>query len=198
MKHKLIEGFWFPFHIDENWLKNIIKEIWEEHEYDRYGLEIKGGDIILDFGANVGVFTKYSSIKKAQVYAFESDPIYFECLKLNTHCYSNVNIKQGFVSDRFEENHYNFSTIFELYNLTHVDFCKIDIEGWEYPLLINSPIEYLKKIKQISIEMHGLGVNDHKILEIIEILSKCGFKLNFEQIHKQYNIGMLYAKNMSS
>jgi len=197
MKQVLIEGFLFPSDVDENWFKNIKKEIWEDHEYDRYGLEIKENDIVLDLGANVGAFTIYCVKKKAKIFAFESDLKYFECLEVNTVLYKNVNIKHGFVSDRNTINHYSLPTIFKMYDLKYVDFCKIDIEGWEYPFIINCPIEYLKLVKQISMEVHNLKENSLKILEIIEILSKCGFKVNFEHIHKNYNIGMLYAKNMS-
>lgn len=195
-KYQLIDEFYFPKNIDPNWFRNVYKEIWDEYEYDRHGLKISAGGIVLDFGANVGAFSRYASYKGANhVYAFESDAEYFECLKLNTEeTFYDITLIKGFVSDRFEFGHYNFPTIFSMFNLNEVDFCKIDIEGWEFPLLLNSKAEDIQKIKQFAIEVHGLYENGYKILEIIEMFSKNNYCVNFEHIHKEYNIGMVYAK----
>lgn len=191
----LVDGFYFPSHIDPNWLILIKREIWKDHEYDRYGLNIKEGDIVLDFGANVGTFTKYALNKGAKrVYSFECDNNYFECLNLNLNQSPNVMLMKGFVSDRSEEGHFNFVKIFSLFNLTEVDFCKIDIENWEYPLLINSNPIYLKKIKQFAIEVHEINIFPEKVLQLIEIFSKAGFYVNYERIHQDSTLGMLYCK----
>ena len=44
----------------------------------------------------------------------------------------------------------------KMYNLDRIDFIKIDIEGGEYDLLNNTPVEVLDKIDKISCEMHGI------------------------------------------
>lgn len=195
---KIVEGFYFPSDVDENWLINVRKEIWEENEYDRFGLQIHPYDTVLDLGANVGVFTKFALDKGANhVYAFECDQHYFDCLNLNLYNNSKATTIKGFVSDRIEENHYNFSTIFNKFNLGRVNFCKIDIEYWEYPLLLNATPEEIQRIDQFAIEVHDIYSNSYKVFEILEMFSKNNFAVNFEHIHKDYNLGMVYAKNKS-
>ena len=193
---KIVEGFYFPSDVDENWLINVRKEIWEENEYDRFGLQIHPYDTVLDLGANVGVFTKFALDKGANhVYAFECDQHYFDCLNLNLYNNPKATTIKGFVSDRIEENHYNFLTIFNKFNLGRVNFCKIDIEYWEYPLLLNATPEEIQRIDQFAIEVHDIYSNSYKVFEILEMFSKNNFAVNFEHIHKDYNLGMVYAKN---
>ena len=75
----LVDDFYYFEDQDPNWILGLKKEIWEDQEYTRYGLDIKKGDIVLDCGANVGVFSKFALNKGAQhVYSFECDPSVFE------------------------------------------------------------------------------------------------------------------------
>jgi FkbM family methyltransferase len=59
-----------------------IKEIWEDQCYTKYHI-IKKDDIVVDIGANVGVFTLYALSLGAMVYAFEPYPESFLILKRN-------------------------------------------------------------------------------------------------------------------
>jgi tRNA G37 N-methylase Trm5 len=192
--NNIVEDFYFPSCYDPEWFKTVKKEIWEDDEYTRYGIDIIPGDIVLDCGANVGIFTKYALNKGAKhVYAFECDPSNYECLILNIQ-EPNVGLIKGYISDRFEENHFNFQTIFDIFNLDEIDFAKIDIEYWEYPLLLNMPIDILTRINQYVIEVHNIYDNAYKILQILEKFNQNGYVINFEQIHKNTNLGMIYAK----
>ena len=192
--NNIVEDFYFPSCYDPEWFKTVKKEIWEDNEYTRYGIDIIPGDIVLDCGANVGIFTKYALNKGAKyVYSFECDPSNYECLILNIQ-EPNVGLIKGYISDRFEENHFNFQTIFDIFNLDEIDFAKIDIEYWEYPLLLNMPIDILTRINQYVIEVHNIYDNAYKILQILEKFNQNGYVINFEQIHKNTNLGMIYAK----
>jgi len=192
--NNIVEDFYFPSCYDPEWFKSVKKEIWEKNEYTRYGIDIIPGDIVLDCGANVGIFTKYALNKGAKhVYAFECDPSNYECLILNIQ-EPNVGLIKGYISDRFEENHFNFQTIFDIFNLDEIDFAKIDIEYWEYPLLLNMPIKTLNQVKKYAIEVHNIYDNAYKILQILEKFNQNGYVINFEQIHKNTNLGMIYAK----
>lgn len=190
---QIVNGYYFPSKTGALWLENVIKEIWDDHEYDRYGVRINQGDIVLDFGANVGSFSKYAINQGARhVYAFECENDEFEYLELNTKDEPKITITKGFVSDRNDENHYNLPKIFNSFDLGMVDFCKIDIENWEYPLLFNANPDDLKLINQFAIEVHNIYNNYQNILEMF---SKIGFSTNYEQVHKNCNLGMIYAKN---
>ncbi len=199
-----VDNFYFPSNLEGAWLENVIKEIWEDKEYEKFDTKINPGDIVLDLGANVGVFTAYALNQGAHhIYAFECETKYFDCLRLNTINFSQVTNIEGIISERYDDvweldpfrgkDNYNFSRIFKKFNLGKIDFCKIDIEGGEYPLLLDSNIDDIKKINKFSIEVHNINVDHKKVYNIIEMFSKNGYFVNFSQ-NIQYELGMIYAK----
>jgi len=46
----------WPWEVDAFWLKELIKEIYEDRVYER-SFRVEEGDVVVDVGANVGVFT---------------------------------------------------------------------------------------------------------------------------------------------
>ena len=182
----------------EDITKIFYKEIVLENEYSRFDIKVKSGDIVLDCGAFVGIFTQDALDKGASyVYSFECNPDHYKCLKQNITS-SNATLILGYITDRYEVEHYNFDRILKEFNLTHIDFAKIDIEGWEYPLLLNMPDDTMKKINKWAIEFHMFDWNNNpeylqKMLSIIEKFSKNGFRINYEHIHKEWNVSMMYA-----
>lgn len=181
-------------YFDINWYKSVFKEIWIDHEYSRYGVNVEKNDIVVDCGANVGYFTNYAlNYRKAKhVYSFECHESYVECLTENTD--ENVTITQAFVSDRDEDGHYNVERMLKEFNLTHIDFMKVDIEWWEYPFILNMSDETMKRVNKWVIEVHSIYDNYDKILNMIEKFTLNGFDVNYEQIHKNTNLALLYAK----
>ena len=73
--------------------------------------------------------------------------------------------------------------IYKKYNLEKIDFLKMDCEGAEFEIILNTSTEVLKKIKKISIEIHEDMVT-HKIEELITKLSKSGFTINIKNSTK--------------
>jgi len=73
--------------------------------------------------------------------------------------------------------------IFDENRLDVCDFLKMDCEGAEHEIILNCPMEYLYRIKQFAIEVHG----DAKPL--IDYLSSKGF-VTYET---KKALGMLYA-----
>ena len=184
-------------------------EIFHEREYDRYGAKVEPGDIVIDFGAYVGMFSQFAVSKGAkQVYCVEADPTHYECLIENTKHTPNIKPHLGLVSDRRDKpNEYNLERIMDENNLQHVDYVKVDIENWEYPLLINMGDEVMSRVDKWAIEFHLQWSNDgnkwghpmfdghnvSKVLHVMERFTRAGLKLGYEHIHKGYNIVMLYA-----
>ena len=113
-------------------------------------------------------------------------------MKENTD--EDATVIQAFVSDRNEEGHYNIERMLNEFGLTHIDFIKVDIEWWEYPLLINMSDETMKRANKWVIELHSIYDNRDKILNIIEKFTLNGFDVNYEQVHKNTNLALLYAK----
>jgi FkbM family methyltransferase len=61
----------------------IFAEVWHRRDYDVPGMQIRPNDIVIDIGANQGVFTCYAAYRGARVYAFEPFPQSFEILREN-------------------------------------------------------------------------------------------------------------------
>lgn len=76
----------------------------------------------------------------------------------------------------------NNTNLFFLFEKFDNIFVKMDIEGWEYPWILNMPEEYLKKIKQMTIEFHGIYDDSWDTLH--KDKAKCWKKL----VSTHYNI----------
>jgi len=174
------------------WYENVYKEIWFDHEYSRYGVEVKENDIVIDCGANVGFFTLYALNKGAKhVYSIECDDRNMESLYYNLEN-KNVTIIKEYVG--FGDGNIDIKQIFNLINKPFIDFIKIDIEWAEYDLLINTPDDIMKRVDKWVIEFHDIYGNYETIFKIIEKFSKNNFSINYEQVHKNSNLALLYAK----
>ena len=174
------------------WYENVYKEIWFDHEYSRYGVEVEKNDIVVDCGANVGFFTLYALDKGAKhVYSIECDDKNMESLHYNLENTNSTIIKEyvGFGGENVD-----IENIFKRINEPFINFIKIDIEWAEYDLLLNTPDNIMKRINKWVIEVHDLYSHYYKIFQIIEKFSKNGFVLNLEHVHKDTNLALLYAK----
>jgi predicted rRNA methylase YqxC with S4 and FtsJ domains len=174
------------------WYENVYKEIWFDHEYSRYGVEVEKNDIVVDCGANVGFFTLYALDKGAKhVYSIECDDKNMESLHYNLENTNSTIIKE-YVG--FGDENIDIENIFKRINEPFIDFIKIDIEWAEYDLLLNTPDNIMKRVDKWVIEVHDLYSHYYKIFQIIEKFSKNGFVLNLEHVHKDTNLALLYAK----
>jgi predicted rRNA methylase YqxC with S4 and FtsJ domains len=174
------------------WYENVYKEIWFDHEYSRYGVEVEKNDIVVDCGANVGFFTLYALNKGAKhVYSIECDDKNMESLHYNLENTNSTIIKE-YVG--FGDENIDIENIFKRINEPFIDFIKIDIEWAEYDLLLNTPDNIMKRVNKWVIEVHDLYSHYYKIFQIIEKFSKNGFVLNLEHVHKDTNLALLYAK----
>lgn len=191
-----------PEGIDPDLIRSFHKEIFYDHEYNRFGIFVEKNDIVLDAGANIGIFTDYALIMGAKkVIAIESDFNIYYSFRKNIVS-DKVICKLGFVSNTESINKtipsYDLKQLFLKFDLRYIDFAKIDIEGHEYDLLINSDDYFLSRINKLAIEVHFNSDKDYaRTLSIIEKLSKNNFNVFYDRPHPNYNLGMLYAKNNS-
>lgn len=72
-------------HLNRNETDYIYREIFELQAYLRHGIVIEDGDVIVDAGANIGLFTLFASrmARDLRILAFEPNPAAFVCLKAN-------------------------------------------------------------------------------------------------------------------
>lgn len=158
---------------DTNYTKFIIAE-WEDLPYSKY---IKPGSTILDIGANVGLFALHVLPYAKYMVCVEPTPAHMQIQieLLNTskvdHCLAALNSYTGKTKFHLEPVNTTMNTIRQdggievdcitlldlcnKYNLTEVDFCKVDIEGSEWQAIT---VERIKEvagiIKAFFVELH--------------------------------------------
>lgn len=186
---------------EEELTTNFQREIYSEKEYERFGIKIEDGDIVLDAGANVGIFTQYAmDMGASRVLSYECEELFFKCFKDNI-IDKRANCTLGFVGHNF----YDLPKILKQHKIDMIDFAKIDIEGAEFDMFNNMQNEDLRRVRKWAIEFHTLAGNhnfsmeDRKnklwsLLEILEKFSINGFDIYFEQIHKGWDVVHLFAK----
>jgi 31-O-methyltransferase len=83
-----------------------LHEICDDQLYLQAGVSISAGDVVVDVGANIGVFTLYAAKQGAQVYAYEPMPPTYAVLQQNVEAHGLgrlVRIRNIGLSDRAEE-----------------------------------------------------------------------------------------------
>lgn len=161
-------------------LYSFYKKISDKKEMELFKKIIKPGDVILDIGANIGLYSSYFSRlcgKTGTVHSFEPDVTNFKNLKKVTSNLSNVSINHVAVSDsnkplkiytshRLNVDHRTYpvdtySTSYEVpatsiddyvQNKYKVNIIKIDIQGAEFPALTGMT-ETLKANPEVIIFM---------------------------------------------
>jgi FkbM family methyltransferase len=159
---------------------------------------IKTGSIVIDAGAYIGDHTiAYSRAAgvDGNVFAFEPNPVAFECLEYNMKNLPNVTcFKQGLGSKIESKGLTNYGGNYGINHLTEghgisittidelgmfgVDFIKIDVEGYELEIL-KGATETLKKFKPvllIEINRGTLKREGIKEQDIFYFLDRFGYK----------------------
>lgn len=160
---------------------------------------------IVDFGANVGVFTIFvlSANPVCRVYSVEAQPELVEALKRNLTANgleSRCQIFNGFIGEAttewavsFLEEHPEVKSLdtSEFFsNLGRVDFLKCDIEGAEFGLFTEAT-DWTRKVSQISAEYHWNRQDGERLEKIIQ-------ELGFETALKDHgNLGYVIASRAS-
>ena len=126
---------------------------------------IKQWRVCLDIGSNIGQWTRPLSKKFESVVCFEPNPNFRECFEKNIQ-EKNVLLWPYGLSDKEHKAKQDFnSTVLQQedgdidcrtldsFGLTNVDFVKIDVDGFEIPLLNGARETLTKNDPVINIEM---------------------------------------------
>ena len=157
-----------------------------------YPIRTRKEDVVLDVGANIGIFTLKVAKKVRRVISIEPEPQNFSILSKNiiTNNLSNVTLLNLAISDKEEIVHFQdtggvakvsttgtavkaepLDMILDKLGNPKVTILKMDIEGYEGKVL--SVFNKYDTIKQIIIETHSKKLTE----DITQILAKQGFSV---------------------
>jgi len=125
--------------INEAVARATLHEIFVDKLYFQEGVSILPGDIVLDVGANIGVFTLFAAKQGAQVYAYEPVPPTFEVLQDNTclhHLERVAHTRNIGISDRVEKRlmfHYPSCSVCDSWTAQD-DLFELMSENWQNTL----------------------------------------------------------------
>jgi FkbM family methyltransferase len=162
--------------VDETWNENVYRL--HEYQFKDNGVFLDIGANIGSVSLYVDNFNKVrNKDNKIKVYSVEPEPNNLSLLKENiknnptenitvinnaiwheqktvyiTNQGGNSSIIDGSYPESVEVLAITIQNFIDLYNIDEIDVAKIDIEGAEFDLIINTPPETLAKIKYITLE----------------------------------------------
>jgi len=213
MNKKYIYGWWLPKedqHFECYFSQSIQvgdKRLYQPQHIDRCFYHIKNRKhTAIDVGGHCGFWSFYLGGNFKKVYAFEPVEIFRECFKKNIP-HGNVELlpvalgnENSFVSMNIEfentgkthvSNKLDDLNKVELkklddYELTNVDFIKIDVEGYENQVVLGAKETLLKNKPIIIIEQKGFSDRFNETqFEAIDTLKSYGAKV-IDQVFKDY------------
>ncbi len=157
----------------DDWYRNIIKkEIFEEKIYERF-FQVEENDIVVDFGASIGPFSKTILHKNPQrIYCLEPCENLYKNLvnNLNNSKITNLNyaisnkdydilssdVSLLYVSEnqKFVKS-ITFKTFIKKFHIKKIDFLKTDCEGGEYDIFTDENYDWIcENVRKIVGEWH--------------------------------------------
>lgn len=185
-----------------NYADLILNQINTEQMYQVY-LKDSDGWNILDFGANIGLFSLYAQDGN-QVYSIEPDPKHFKILEKLTEPYDNMHPKNIALShidgdvdfylsppdnttmnslinksgEKIEVKGMTLNTLLTELKLDSVDLVKCDIEGSEMLALTDDNLSKVAdKIKVWFVEVHatdGRTIQQNRLI-LAQTFHNCGY-----------------------
>jgi FkbM family methyltransferase len=194
----------------------IYWEVWKLKEYEDPKMVIQENANVVDIGAQAGIFTVWAARKAPQgkVFSIEPHPKNYKYLlanktlnKLshvktyglalgkqngnitlytspaNTGGHSIYNLENG---RPITVPTFTFESFLKQANIKHIDYLKIDTEGAEYDILLNTPKNILKNIDKIFLEYHDNIPEKYTHHDLVKLFKDCGFTVKTG--------GMLYQR----
>ena len=180
-----INSLWYSSEPPDGFFSERLQEVVDVHYQNRYRWYVYNNiprkRVMIDIGANIGIFARPSAERFEHVICFEPVLKNFEVLQKNLETYSNVELHNLGLSDRdqtatFElqtlkcghtkqveefvpnpefEKHTGELTTLDRFNFESVDWIKIDVEGFENAVLEGSRATIQRNRPWLLIEDNG-------------------------------------------
>lgn len=184
------EWYYHNEKIDTWW--EIISEAWKENRV-KYFQYVKHKNVVVTAGAHIGMYTRFYSKEFKTVYAFEPDPLSFECLVNNVKENNVIKMQCALGNDNRvieldrsgphkhltykvgEPSEIDYIPMIKVDNLglRACDLLQLDVEGYEYEIM-KGAVETIAKFHPVIIAEKNLNGNIEK--EILEFLTPLGYK----------------------
>lgn len=201
------QGLWLPDgekHLpDEMAQQGVLLEGMPTYQYGKYAAAMNlviQNRVAVDVGAHVGLWSRVMSVDFNHVYAFEPVPEHQECWDLNMHDHTNATLhrvalgneektavmtsKPGSSCETWVDEAGDEVAIKKLdgFNLTDVDFLKIDCEGYELFVLQGGreTIERCRPVICVEQKPGHAGRYDLNDTEAVDYLLTLGATLHGE------------------
>jgi len=188
----------------------VVWEIWRAKIYDDLRFPIEEKHVVVDIGAHIGAFAIRAAklARLGRVYAYEASSKNHSLLKRNSLLCNtnNITIYNKAVSDtrgkvKFFQPGFNGAlgslmqetdspmeivesvTLLDIIsenNIDTIDLLKIDAEGAEYNILLNSHETTLLKVQRIILEYHEFDDDTRDHRDIVKFLEAHQFKVIVE------------------
>jgi FkbM family methyltransferase len=182
-------------------------DIWLIEIYTRDYNPIKSNSIILDIGASIGIFSLFAAHLGGRVFSFEPDPESFRYLTNNARknsrlqinpfpfaissCRSNRNLfirtertgssfyqrSEGTGSGMIDVECKALEDVLTENNIEKCDFLKMNCEGAEYEILLNTTNETLSHFKYLVIECHE-KLTTYTFSDVVQRLKAGGYQVS--------------------
>jgi FkbM family methyltransferase len=198
----------------------MYKEIWYRDAYRLCAEPLPAGAIVVDVGANVGVFALYAAVvgRAARVYAYEPFPESFELLCANAarnrldairpsrlavggergqrRLFVGLGHGRNTLLGAAEQSSVvveciTLADVFERERIDRCDLLKLDCEGAEYEILLGAPGGLLRRVDRIAMEYHQVPA--HLSEELVDLLRGAGFQV---RCAGQARTGYLFARRL--
>lgn len=196
-------------------------------DYQIKNLRASKGSVVLDIGSHIGSFSlavakKHPDIK---IFSFEPSPYSYKILKKNIELnnYQNIvpfnkavtsngrnvaiyfNPLNSAADSLYKRNScyivvpsISLEKIFQKGNIKKCAFLKMDCEGAEYDIILNTPIKILQKVERMILEYHQsyfeISNKNYTLPKMINHLELAGFTCNVQKM-KSYQ-GLIIAKRL--
>jgi len=156
---------------------------------EKFFKSLNSNSVVLDIGANVGIYTLIAGKKTKNIHSFEPDPYFAYLLKKNVrHSNINATVVKKFVGDKNTSKMITVDAYCRQKNIrpTHT---KIDIEGYEMFLLPGMDGTLTRYKPKLFIEFHDRIIRERMrfskqdINNFFESLKEHGYTIIFNGHH---------------